>query len=302
MVGEKVAITSDRPQTTRHTVRGIVHRPDAQLILVDTPGLHRPRTLLGQRLNDVVRETLDRGRRHRVLRAGGREGRSRRQVHRDGDRPARGRRRSPSSPRPTWPTARRSRSSCWPSPALADFAEVIPVSAVAGRAGRPPRRPAGGAAPGGAEALPRRRAHRRARAGHGRRADPRGRARRGSRRAPALAGRGRRGDDPSRGPPRGPAAASTSARSSTSSATARRPSSSAGAASALRQVGTRSRVQIEKLLGTPVYLDLQGQGRQGLAARPQAAPPARLLTPPLLHPRNASEAQRLPCASLEFRG
>ncbi len=58
LVGEKVAITSDRPQTTRHTVRGIVHRPDAQLILVDTPGLHRPRTLLGQRLNDVVRETL----------------------------------------------------------------------------------------------------------------------------------------------------------------------------------------------------------------------------------------------------
>jgi GTPase len=58
LVGEKVAITSDRPQTTRHTVRGIVSRPDSQLVLVDTPGLHRPRTLLGQRLNDVVRETL----------------------------------------------------------------------------------------------------------------------------------------------------------------------------------------------------------------------------------------------------
>ncbi|HEY3478298.1 MAG TPA: GTPase, partial [Streptomyces sp.] len=58
LVGQKVAITSNRPQTTRHTVRGIVHRPDAQLILVDTPGLHKPRTLLGQRLNDVVRETL----------------------------------------------------------------------------------------------------------------------------------------------------------------------------------------------------------------------------------------------------
>ena len=58
LVGEKVAITSSRPQTTRHTIRGIVNRPDAQLILVDTPGLHRPRTLLGQRLNDVVRETL----------------------------------------------------------------------------------------------------------------------------------------------------------------------------------------------------------------------------------------------------
>jgi GTPase len=58
LVGEKVAITSARPQTTRHTVRGIVHRPDAQLVLVDTPGLHRPRTLLGQRLNDLVLETL----------------------------------------------------------------------------------------------------------------------------------------------------------------------------------------------------------------------------------------------------
>ncbi|MFC7405973.1 GTPase Era [Georgenia alba] len=58
LVGEKVAITSGRPQTTRHVVRGIVHRPDGQLVLVDTPGLHRPRTLLGQRLNDLVRETL----------------------------------------------------------------------------------------------------------------------------------------------------------------------------------------------------------------------------------------------------
>ncbi|MEV1005980.1 GTPase Era [Streptomyces sp. NPDC049881] len=57
LVGTKVAITSNRPQTTRHSVRGIVHRPDAQLVLVDTPGLHRPRTLLGQRLNDVVRTT-----------------------------------------------------------------------------------------------------------------------------------------------------------------------------------------------------------------------------------------------------
>lgn len=57
LVGQKVAITSSKPQTTRHTVRGIVHRPDAQLILIDTPGLHRPRTLLGERLNDVVHET-----------------------------------------------------------------------------------------------------------------------------------------------------------------------------------------------------------------------------------------------------
>ena len=58
LVGQKVAITSDRPQTTRHAVRGIVHRSDAQLIVVDTPGLHKPRTLLGERLNDIVRTTL----------------------------------------------------------------------------------------------------------------------------------------------------------------------------------------------------------------------------------------------------
>lgn len=58
LVGTKVAITSGRPQTTRHTIRGIVHRRDAQLVLVDTPGLHRPRTLLGARLNDLVLGTL----------------------------------------------------------------------------------------------------------------------------------------------------------------------------------------------------------------------------------------------------
>ena len=56
-MGEKIAITSSKPQTTRHVIRGIVNRPDAQLVLVDTPGLHRPRTLLGERLNDLVYET-----------------------------------------------------------------------------------------------------------------------------------------------------------------------------------------------------------------------------------------------------
>jgi GTP-binding protein Era len=56
LVGTKVAITSSRPQTTRHVVRGILTRPDAQLVVLDTPGLHKPRTLLGERLNDLVRE------------------------------------------------------------------------------------------------------------------------------------------------------------------------------------------------------------------------------------------------------
>ena len=58
LVGHKVAITSSKPQTTRHTIRGISTTPKAQLVLVDTPGLHKPRTLLGQRLNDLVRQTL----------------------------------------------------------------------------------------------------------------------------------------------------------------------------------------------------------------------------------------------------
>jgi GTP-binding protein Era len=58
LVGEKVAITSSKPQTTRRAIRGIVHAADGQLVIVDTPGIHRPRTLLGQRLNDVVTSTL----------------------------------------------------------------------------------------------------------------------------------------------------------------------------------------------------------------------------------------------------
>jgi GTP-binding protein Era len=58
LVGSKIVITSDKPQTTRRAVRGVLNRPDGQLIIVDTPGLHRPRTLLGQRLNDMVAATL----------------------------------------------------------------------------------------------------------------------------------------------------------------------------------------------------------------------------------------------------
>ena len=58
LVGEKVAITSSKPQTTRNAIRGIVHTVEGQLIIVDTPGMHRPRTLLGQRLNSVVQATL----------------------------------------------------------------------------------------------------------------------------------------------------------------------------------------------------------------------------------------------------
>ena len=58
LVGQKIAIVSAKPQTTRKAIRGIVNTANAQLVIVDTPGLHRPRTLLGQRLNDVVENTL----------------------------------------------------------------------------------------------------------------------------------------------------------------------------------------------------------------------------------------------------
>mgnify|MGYP003340789301 FL=1 len=57
MVGEKISIISKQPQTTRHTIRGIVHKNDGQIVLVDTPGIHKPKTLLGSRLNELVKQT-----------------------------------------------------------------------------------------------------------------------------------------------------------------------------------------------------------------------------------------------------
>jgi GTP-binding protein Era len=58
LLGQKVAIMSSKPQTTRSVIRGVLRRPEGEAVLVDTPGLHKPRTLLGQRLNDLVRGTL----------------------------------------------------------------------------------------------------------------------------------------------------------------------------------------------------------------------------------------------------
>ncbi|AEI09041.1 GTP-binding protein [Corynebacterium resistens DSM 45100] len=57
LVGQKIAITADQPETTRHPIRGVIHRDDSQIVVVDTPGLHRPRTLLGERLNEIVKDT-----------------------------------------------------------------------------------------------------------------------------------------------------------------------------------------------------------------------------------------------------
>ena len=58
LIGTQIAIASSRPETTRKAIRGVLTLDNAQMVLVDTPGIHRPRTLLGQRLNDVVDESL----------------------------------------------------------------------------------------------------------------------------------------------------------------------------------------------------------------------------------------------------
>ena len=59
MVGTKVTIVSPRPNTTRAQVRGVLTRPDAQVVFVDTPGLHKPRTALGERMNESATSSLD---------------------------------------------------------------------------------------------------------------------------------------------------------------------------------------------------------------------------------------------------
>jgi GTP-binding protein Era len=57
-LGTKVSITSDKPQTTRLRIRGVLNRPDAQVVLVDTPGIHKPHTVLGERLNDLAQGSI----------------------------------------------------------------------------------------------------------------------------------------------------------------------------------------------------------------------------------------------------
>ncbi len=58
ILGQKVSITSDKPQTTRHQIRGVLDRPEAQVVFIDTPGLHKPRTLMGERLNATAEDAV----------------------------------------------------------------------------------------------------------------------------------------------------------------------------------------------------------------------------------------------------
>ena len=194
LVGAKVAITSSRPQTTRRVIRGIVHRPDAQLIIVDTPGLHKPRTLLGERLDSLVRSTLT-------------------EVDVIGFCvPAS----EPIGPGDRYLARELAGIKGTPIVAIVTKTDEVTPDRLARAAhrrvrtggvgrrgaglrghrvqpGRPDRR-AGVAPARRAPAVPGRRTHRRARAGHGGRADPRGRPGGRARGAAALDRRGRGGD------------------------------------------------------------------------------------------------------------
>ena len=228
LVGSKVAITSSKPQTTRHAIRGLVQRPDAQLVIVDTPGLAQAADAAGGAAQRDRARDARRGRRGRLLRAGRPAGRP--------GRPLPGRRAlaaeepgaGASSPSPTLSTATSLAPSCWRS-----------ASSVSG-----PRSCRSAPSPGfrsscsptcwwqrlpeGPEPVSGRRAHRRAGGDPDRRAHPRGRARGRTRRAAAQHRRPGRGDGAAGGPHR--TGSSTSTRRSTSSAPARSRSSSAAAA------------------------------------------------------------------------
>ena len=183
ILGTKVTIVSDKPQTTRTQVRGVLNRPDAQVVFVDTPGIHKPRTLLGERLNDtatgaigdvdvvclVLDATAPVGRGDRFVADAGAARRDRRVVNKvdiaspdAGARAADGGRRA--RPRP-------STSRCRPAPATASTRWSTRIVA---------------RLPEGPQLLPRRHGHRRARGVLGGRAGARAAARRRPRRAAAL--------------------------------------------------------------------------------------------------------------------
>ena len=281
LVGQKVAITSSKPQTTRHTIRGIATAPAAQLILVDTPGLHKPRTLLGQRLNDLVRETLlevdvigfclpadqkDRPRRHAT------SPRELAELQR-----ASAARWSRSRPRPTGWTGDRLAEHLIAIDQLGTWDAIVPCSATRGDqveevADVLVELPAAVAA-----ALPRRRAHRRAGGGHDRRAGARGGAGGRARRAAAQPGGRRRRDGAARGPPDDDPLLDVRV-----NVFVERPSQKAivigRGGSRLREVGTNARARDRGAARPAGPPRPARQGRQGLAARPQAAAAPRLLT------------------------
>ena len=206
LIGSKIVITSDKPQTTRRAVRGVLSRPDGQLVIVDTPGLHRPRTLLGQRLNDVVREALS-----EVdvvgfcIPANDKIG--------PGDRFIAAELQALKAPAVAIVTKtdtvnkQRVAEQLMAISKLGEFVEIVPVSARAGDQVSAAGRPADGAAARRPAAVPGGDDHRRERAEPDRRADPRGGAGRRPRRAAALDRGHRGGDEPARERRRRPAAA-----------------------------------------------------------------------------------------------
>ena len=277
LVGEKVAITSSKPQTTRRAIRGIVHRPDGQLIIVDTPGMHRPRTLLGERLNDVVTTTLATSTSIGFcVPADEQIGPGDRYINEQLDaRPAR-EEGSRSSRRSTRRRGRRSRSSCSPSATSATGTAIMPVSAQDGIQLDVLADEALALMPESPRST-RRGGHRRVARAADRRAHPRGRARGRPRRAAALARRHDR-----RHEEREDATSSTSTRTCGSSATASRIIMIGHGGARLKQVGA-ARARRDRAAGRHAGVPLPArEGREGVAARPRAAGPARLLIDPAI--------------------
>ena len=256
LVGEKVGIVSNRPQTTRHAIRGVVHRPGGQIVLVDTPGLHKPKSLLGKRLNDVVRDTLsDVDVIVFCIPAD--------QPVGTGDAFIARQLREVKAPVVVVVTKTDAASKkqvieqlVAVSKLVEGAAEVVPVSAVSRRPGRAAGGPADRPAARGPAAVPGGADHRRGRRAPDRRADPRGGAGEGAPGGAALPRGHHRGDHP----PARPQAAGEELVEVHAllhvERNSQKPMLLGKGGSIIKAIGTEARAGMETLLGARVHLEL----------------------------------------------
>ena len=200
LVGEKVAITSDKPQTTRRAIRGILNRPAGQLVIVDTPGLHKPRTLLGERLNYLVEQVLgDVDVIGFLVPANEKVGPGDRRIAESLSGYSRAKKVAIVTKTDAATREQITERLLEVDALREDWDAVIPLSALDQRPARCADRRAARAHAGRPAALPGRRGHRRVERGPHRRDHPRGGSRRGARRAAALDRGGRAGHREARG-------------------------------------------------------------------------------------------------------